>query len=249
MGYDKDIQKEVEISPFYQIKCIIGGDQGVGKSSIVNLFNEEYDPDITSTIGLGFSFTQHTLDACPLKGKDIPEYYFEHVEEEDINYVTVKTQIWDMAGNERFSTVIKPYFRNADIAFLVYDVSDRYSWLSLKKWRENILEHSNIEDLPLFVLVGNKTDKVPFQVDSREISQRAEEWNALSYFVSCVNNDSPDIIRRMLYKCVEYYHQMICRKKRKNQEIPYKITKEFYFRRSRLNLGSDMAEHGCCILQ
>lgn len=252
-------EKNVEISPYYQIKCIVAGSQGVGKSSIVNLFSEkEHDDEITSTIGIGFDYKVHELENYQLVEKNIPDYYYReienHVEQKEEKYVTVKTQIWDLAGQDRFSTVVTPYMRDTDIAFLVYDISDRYTWIHLDKWYKKIMSFSRYDSVPLIVLVGNKTDQVPFQVTSEEINKRAEKWNALSYITSCTNNNSHETISRMLYKCVEYYHELILKKKRLDMEIPFNVTKEHFFRRSRFQLDLYDEDHslpncGVCCLQ
>ena len=44
---------------------------------------------------------------------------------------TVKLQIWDTSGTERFRSIISPYFRGTHGIFLVYDITDRDSFLGL----------------------------------------------------------------------------------------------------------------------
>jgi Ras-related protein Rab-8A len=46
----------------------------------------------------------------------------------------IKVQIWDTAGQERFRTITKSHFRHAQGILLVYDVSDRNSFLSIRNW-------------------------------------------------------------------------------------------------------------------
>lgn len=47
-------------------------------------------------------------------------------------------QIWDTAGQERFRTITTSYFRGAQGIVLVYDVTDRTSFASIRNWVEQI---------------------------------------------------------------------------------------------------------------
>lgn len=43
-------------------------------------------------------------------------------------------QIWDTAGQERFRTITTSYFRGAQGILLVYDVTDRQTFVSIRNW-------------------------------------------------------------------------------------------------------------------
>lgn len=47
-------------------------------------------------------------------------------------------QIWDTAGQERFRTITTSYFRGAQGILLVYDVTDRQSFTSVRDWMKQI---------------------------------------------------------------------------------------------------------------
>ncbi len=65
-------------------------------------------------------------------------------------------QIWDTAGQERFRTITTSYFRGAQGILLVYDVTDRNSFNSIKTWVEEI--ERNADRHVNKVLIGNKCD-------------------------------------------------------------------------------------------
>ena len=65
-------------------------------------------------------------------------------------------QIWDTAGQERFRTITTSYFRGAQGILLVYDVTDRNSFNSIKTWVEEI--ERNADKAVNKVLIGNKCD-------------------------------------------------------------------------------------------
>ena len=69
---------------------------------------------------------------------------------------SVRLQLWDTAGQERFRSLIPSYIRDSAVAVVVYDVTNRDSFDSTKKWVEDVrVERGN--DV-IVVLVGNKTD-------------------------------------------------------------------------------------------
>ncbi len=91
-----------------QIKLLLIGDSGVGKSCCLLRFSEDsFTPSFITTIGIDFKI--RTID---LDGK------------------RVKLQIWDTAGQERFRTITTAYYRGAMGILLVYDVTDRKSFNS-----------------------------------------------------------------------------------------------------------------------
>ena len=92
-----------------QIKLLLIGDSGVGKSCCLLRFSEDsFTPSFITTIGIDFKIRTIELD-----GK------------------RVKLQIWDTAGQERFRTITTAYYRGAMGILLVYDVTDERSFNSM----------------------------------------------------------------------------------------------------------------------
>ncbi len=92
-----------------QIKLLLIGDSGVGKSCCLLRFSEDsFTPSFITTIGIDFKIRTIELD-----GK------------------RVKLQIWDTAGQERFRTITTAYYRGAMGILLVYDVTDERSFNSV----------------------------------------------------------------------------------------------------------------------
>jgi Ras-related protein Rab-8A len=65
-------------------------------------------------------------------------------------------QIWDTAGQERFRTITTSYFRGAQGILLVYDVTDRNSFISIRNWVAQIQMHADVNVNK--ILIGNKCD-------------------------------------------------------------------------------------------
>jgi GTPase SAR1 family protein len=95
-------------TPSLQIKLLLIGDSGVGKSCCLLRFSEDsFTPSFITTIGIDFKIRTIELDNK-----------------------RVKLQIWDTAGQERFRTITTAYYRGAMGILLVYDVTDEKSFNS-----------------------------------------------------------------------------------------------------------------------
>ena len=71
------------------------------------------------------------------------------------NYI-IKLLIWDTAGQERFRSITKTYIRDACCIILVYDISNKNSFLNLDDWLKFLKKNKNKDSI--VVLVGNKND-------------------------------------------------------------------------------------------
>jgi len=69
---------------------------------------------------------------------------------------TVRLQLWDTAGQERFRSLIPSYIRDSSVAVIVYDITNRASFLNTSKWIEDVRNERGND--VIIVLVGNKTD-------------------------------------------------------------------------------------------
>uniref|UniRef100_A0A6B2LM49 Uncharacterized protein n=1 Tax=Arcella intermedia TaxID=1963864 RepID=A0A6B2LM49_9EUKA len=82
----------------------------------------------------------------------------------------VKFEIWDTAGQERYRALAPMYYRNADAAVLVYDLTDLESFTALQSWYQEL--HKNVPNC-IIILTGNKMD---LQHERKVPKQSAEEF-------------------------------------------------------------------------
>lgn len=135
----------------YAYKLILGGDGGVGKTSMVHRFVEDsFQTDYKSTIG-----TSIMKKECKFEGLQSK----------------VRFVIWDLAGQAQFKRVRQNYLAKAEAGILVYDVTRRDSFNNIENWYNEIKEITPSISL---ILVGNKIDLE----DQREVS--FEEGEALA---------------------------------------------------------------------
>ncbi|DBB08332.1 TPA: Ras- protein RABH1e [Trebouxia sp. C0006] len=91
---------------------------------------------------------------------------------------TVRLQLWDTAGQERFRSLIPSYIRDSSVAVVVYDVSNRQSFLNTVRWIEEVRTERGSD--VIIVLVGNKTDLVDKrQVSIEEGDAKAREFSVM----------------------------------------------------------------------
>lgn len=151
---------EDDLASFYEqnlsSKFIIVGDSGVGKSCLLNrIARDEFSAEYKSTIGANFTSVECT-----------------------INGVTVKMALWDMAGQEQFTSVNRLYFRGANIVFLCFDLTNQNSFNNLSRWLGIVNENtSNVNGV---FLVGCKSD-LPKIINEKDIARFCAD-NRCEYF-------------------------------------------------------------------
>ena len=143
------------------VKVVLIGSSMVGKTSIVSRIMKNEFTDQPPTVGV--SFVTHFI-------------YLN-------NHSQVRLQIWDTAGDERFKAVTPMYYKDCNVAMIVYAINDHNSFEAVKEWISNVLLHSEVE--PLLFIVGNKIDLESNQVSIEEEAKLEKDYpNAILYKVS-----------------------------------------------------------------
>ncbi|XP_055236621.1 ras-related protein Rab-17 isoform X3 [Gorilla gorilla gorilla] len=75
----------------------------------------------------------------------------------DVGAASLKLEIWDTAGQEKYHSVCHLYFRGANAVLLVYDITRKDSFLKAQQWLKDLEEELHPGEV-LVMLVGNKTD-------------------------------------------------------------------------------------------
>uniref|UniRef100_A0A2K5P8E2 small monomeric GTPase n=1 Tax=Cercocebus atys TaxID=9531 RepID=A0A2K5P8E2_CERAT len=73
-----------------------------------------------------------------------------------VDGMRVKLQIWDTAGQERFRSVTHAYYRDAQALLLLYDITSKSSFDSIRAWLTEIHEYAQRD--VVIMLLGNKAD-------------------------------------------------------------------------------------------
>ena len=141
-------------------KFLVLGDQMVGKTSVLERYiNRTFKSNYLLTIGMDKRFKRL-----------------------EINNVDVDIHITDTAGQERFRSLTKMFYKGADGILIGFSLTDSKSLQSINYWINEINENCS-KDYPIsLVLFGNKCDdKQNFQVSKEEIDKIVNEYK-LTYF-------------------------------------------------------------------
>jgi len=131
-----------------EVKVVLLGDTGVGKSSLVLRFiTNEFKPYQESTIGASFMSKLIMVDGSP-----------------------IKFQIWDTAGQEKYHSLAPMYYKGAAAAIVVYDITKRNTFKTLQDWIRELQEQG--PEGIVIAVAGNKSDlcDAPENAHLREVS-------------------------------------------------------------------------------
>ena len=162
-----------------EVKIVLLGDAGVGKSSLVLRFvTNSFDKYSESTIGASFMSKLIMVDGNP-----------------------IKYQIWDTAGQEKYHSLAPMYYRGAAAAIIVYDITRAASFQTLKNWVRE-LQQLGPENI-VIAICGTKSDlEDKREVSTAEARAYADEIGALFLETSAKLNKNVqdlfvDISRRL----------------------------------------------------
>ena len=146
------------------LKVVLIGETAVGKSSIINRFikNQFYN-----------NFTPTMSGTCVTK-----EIFYEQYNK------ILKYEIWDTAGQEKYRSLTKMFYKDASIVILVFDITRKDTFEEIRDfWLKQVKENSN-EDI-VISLVGNKEDNYEYEdIDNNNIELFVNQINCLYKKVS-----------------------------------------------------------------
>jgi len=147
-------------------KVLVVGDVATGKTSVIRRYvRGAFSKDYQTTIGVDFA-----LKRVNTNGTDM------------------NVQLWDIAGQERFSGLSRIFYTHAVAAIVVYDLFQRDSFESAAKWKKDIDSKVFLPSgakIPV-LLLGNKCDlasesQVP-EVTDEEIEKFVRDHGFFAHF-------------------------------------------------------------------
>ena len=104
-------------------KVVLLGESGVGKTCIIDrLINNKFEENVEPTKGASFGTKIMNLDEFEEKN--------------------IQLGIWDTAGQEKYRSLSKIFYKDANIAILVYDITDKKSFEEIQNyWYDQIKEN------------------------------------------------------------------------------------------------------------
>ena len=166
-----------------EIKVILIGESGTGKTSLIN-----------ATMGLKFKDVLESTTTNSFSSKTIT-----------INNKEYVLNLWDTIGQEKFRSLTKIFIKDSKIVILVYDITRKASFNELNFWLKMIQDI--LGDEPILGICGNKSDLfVKEQVKEEEVKKYSEEKNIPFKLTSAKNPMSfnkflEDLVKKYLEKC------------------------------------------------
>ena len=166
------------------VKVVLIGESGVGKTSIIKQFTKHvFDEEMESSISSQFSS----------KIINIP----------DINK-SIRFDLWDTAGQEKFRSLARIFYKDAEVVVFVFDITIKTSFEALQEyWYEKV--KSTCKEETIYVLVGNKLDLYNYiQIKDNEAKKWADSIDALYCETSAKSNEGiDDLFEKIGKKSVE----------------------------------------------
>ena len=149
-------------------KVVLLGDSGVGKTCIISRYiSGAFDNNSPSTNGASYASKILTF--------------------ENLNK-TISLDIWDTAGQEKYKSLTKFFYKDAAVAILVYDITKKDSFENMKGyWYEQLQEFGSKKII--LGVAGNKCDMYEKEeVNENEAKEFAEKIGAFFEITSAKNN-------------------------------------------------------------
>ncbi|ORY00687.1 ras-like GTP-binding protein RYL2 [Basidiobolus meristosporus CBS 931.73] len=200
-----------------EAKVVILGSQGVGKTSlVVRYVQRTFSPNCPSTIGASFMTTKLVVENCK-----------------------VRLQIWDIAGQERFRSMAPMYYRGANAAVIVYDLTSRKSFDDIEAWVEEL--RKNMAEELVIHIVGNKFDLASAQrsVSLDEAAEVISNSIGAGYTVHEVSAKDDEGVHEIFFQIAK---QLVVKKHAMEQAMRQKS-------KARVKLhqhGLENEKKGCC---
>ena len=186
-------QSELDECANYNFKFVIIGNHEVGKTSLIRQFVErKFSHDYRATIGLNI-FT-HNFD---FQGNEI------------------SVQLWDIGAQQYFKRFRKIYYKGAEAAFIVFDITNRESFEKIKDWHEEINQLIDEKNIPI-VIVGNKVDlskqRVISTAEGEELAKSLSETGISYIETSALSGEN--VINA--FELIAYHYIIKTKKKEKD---------------------------------
>ncbi|KAM4699373.1 ras-related protein Rab-7L1 [Discoglossus pictus] len=167
-------------------KVLVVGDAKVGKTSLLHRYvYDMFCRDYKMTIGVDFAL--------------------KVVQWSDSE--TVRLQLWDIAGQERFTSMTRLYYKQASACVIMFDLTNADSFRNSMMWKEDLdskVTLPNGDPVPC-ILLANKCDLSPWAVTRDEIDMFSKEHNFIGWTETSVkeNKNINESMRVLIERMME----------------------------------------------
>jgi len=146
----------------YVYKILVVGDLGCGKTSFIHRYvNHVFSNTYRATIGVDFALKTLKWD----------------------NKTSIRLQLWDIAGQERFGHMTRVYYKEAVGAMIVFDVTREKTFQAVTKWKADIDDNLEVDGTSIpVVLLANKIDLAEEPLDKEKMERFCKENKFIGWF-------------------------------------------------------------------
>lgn len=171
--------------PNYLFKIVAIGSGGVGKTSLIRRFAESrFDASYLPTLGVDITTKRVEVDG-----------------------IEVKLICVDTAGQEYFSKLRPTYYKGANGALVVFDITKLKTFEAVDRWLSEL--KNNVEEEIPKILIGNKTDLPKRNVSMELIEEISKRENMKYYEASALDGRNVDNIFFELTRAILSYDQKL----------------------------------------
>ena len=155
-------------------KVVLVGESGVGKTSIIKQFTSHcFDPDCA--VSISSQFTSKIVNISDTQK-------------------AIRYDLWDTAGQEKYRSLAKIFYKDAKIIMFVYEITNKKSFENLQSyWYKEV--SANCLSNAIFALVGNKNDLYSkAEVEEKEAMDWADSIGAIFQTTSAKSNIGIDLL-------------------------------------------------------
>ncbi|KAM4044745.1 ras-related protein Rab-7L1 isoform 1-T1 [Anomaloglossus baeobatrachus] len=170
----------------YLFKVLVVGDSAVGKTSLLNRYvHDVFGKEYKMTMGVDFAL--------------------KVVQWSDTEMV--RLQLWDIAGQERFTSMTRLYYKQASGCIIMFDLTSADSFRRCQMWKsdlDNKVTLSNGDPVPC-ILLANKCDLSPWTVTKEQIDKFSKENNFIGWTETSVkeNKNINESMRVLIERMME----------------------------------------------
>ena len=182
------------------IKVVLLGETAVGKSCLISRFvNDVFQSNhITTLSGAFFSKT----------------VFYDKLNK------SIKYDIWDTAGQEKYRSINKMFYNNASVVILVIDITRKDTFLAIKDYWYNEVKDNSPKN-SILALAANKCDLYEYEeISNEDLDEYAKSINAIYKQTSALQNlGINDLFDAIGYKILspEKYGEFIRKSSSKKQ--------------------------------
>jgi small GTP-binding protein len=169
-----DENEDENVNNILDAKVVFLGETGVGKTSLIRQYiNHAFDESCNSSISS--QFCSKTVNIPKVKK-------------------LIRFDIWDTAGQEKFRSLARIFYRDAQIIIFVYDITTRLTFEAIQQyWYEEV--KANCTNKAVLAVVANKYDLYSEKkVEDKEAIEWADKIGAIFQWTSAKSNKGINLL-------------------------------------------------------